>query len=148
MSFLELRNEWLIIYIRCCWEFNSLPMDFHLIHPTTQEEKNGTVYGCIELYTARNPGRWFTTVFQREYGRIRTLYNRKTAEIQWEYGRETPARFTVEYSTNIAVYGQVSVEKRPFTVTLQWFTEARNLPPGRWWFGDVMNVQIRSRFSC
>ena len=40
----------------------------------TQEEKHGTVYGCLVLYTARNPGRRFTTAFYREYDRIRTIY--------------------------------------------------------------------------
>ena len=44
---------------------------------TAHEEKHGTVYGCVVLYTARNPGRWFTTVFCREYDRIRTLYTKK-----------------------------------------------------------------------
>ena len=77
---------------------------------STQEEKHGTVYGCIVLYTTRNPGRWFTIVFYSEYDRIRTIYAIQTAEIRWEYGRKTPARFTVEYGTNTAVYGQISVE--------------------------------------
>ena len=42
--------------------------------------------------------------------RIRTIYTIKTAEILWEYGRKTPTKFTVEYGTNTAVYGQISVE--------------------------------------
>ena len=74
--------------------------------------KHGTVYGCIVLYTARNPGRWFTIVFQREYG------------------HKSPAIFTVEYGTNKAVYDQKCREKGCLLWLYgAWFTEARNISP-------------------
>ena len=87
--------------LRCLAGFSSI---------ITQGEKHGIIYRCIVFYTTRNLGRWFTIVFYSEYDRIRTIYTIKTAEIRWQYGRKTPARFTVEYGINTAVYGQISVE--------------------------------------
>ena len=51
-------------------------------------------------------------------------------KIRWEYDRKSPAWITTKYGINTAVYVQSTVDKRPFTVILQLFTEHRKLSLG------------------
>ena len=82
----------------CVFEVSRL--DLYCRTSATKEEKHGTVYGYIALYTARNARRWLTIVSQREFGCIRTVY------IQYKNGRNT-----VENGTSTPVYDQICLEK-------------------------------------
>ena len=91
-------------------------------------EVRGTEY---VIFSNRRPGRnircMYGRIFNRNTGRIRSVYDANTAV----YDCKSPTWITEKYGTDTAVYVQNTVHERPFSARLHLFTGHCKLSLGR-----------------